>query len=76
MDHANVEECWSKNTTLTYTSINWEVVKDGAITPHSTFCTRIQAGYQVDELRGYFAEGKDSPECISVYRAERLAEIQ
>ena len=38
-------------------------------------CTRIQAGYQVDELWVYSAEGQDSPKYISVHRVERLAEI-
>ena len=38
-------------------------------------CTKIQAGYQVDELRRYSAEGQDSREYVSVNRVERLAEI-
>ena len=38
-------------------------------------CTRIQAGYQVDELWEYFVEGRDSPEYISVYLVECFAEI-
>ena len=46
----SVEVCWGKNTSLTYASINWEVVRYGVITAYSTLCTRIQAGYQVDEL--------------------------
>ena len=41
----------------------------------TALCTRIQARYQVDELRRYSAEGQDSPEYISVNRVERLAEI-
>ena len=32
MVHASVEECWGKDTSLTYTSFNWKVVRDGAIT--------------------------------------------
>ena len=55
--------------------INLEVVRDGAITPHSTLYTRIQAGYKVDELWGYSAEGQDSLEYISVHRVERLAVV-
>ena len=35
----------------------------------------IQAGYQVDELWSYCAEGQDSPQYISIHRVERLAEI-
>ena len=73
MVHASVEERWGKNTPLTYTSVNWKVVRDCATTPYSTFCTRIQAGYQVDELLRYSAEGQDSPEYISFHRVERLA---
>ena len=64
-----------KNSSLTYPSVNWEKVRDGAITLHSTLCTRVQARYQVDELRLYSAEGQDSPEYISVHRVERLAEV-
>ena len=75
MVHATVEECWVKNTSLTYPSINWEVVRHGAITLHSIFCTRIQAGYHVDEFWGYSAEGQDSPEYISFHRVKHLAEI-
>ena len=41
----------------------------------TALCTRIQAGYQVDDLRRYSEEGQDSPEYISVHRVERLAEI-
>ena len=53
MVHAGVEKCWDKNTSMTHPSINCEVVRNGAITPHRTLCTRIQVnGYQVDELRG------------------------
>ena len=50
--HASVGECWGKNTCLTYTGINWDVVGDGANTPYSTLCIRIQPGYQVDESWG------------------------
>ena len=32
MVYASVEECWGENTHLTYTSVNWRVVRDGAIT--------------------------------------------
>ena len=33
-----VEECGGKNTSLTYTSVNWKVVRDGAITlQHSRY---------------------------------------
>ena len=67
--------CWGKNVSLTYTSVKWKVVRDGATTPYSTLCTKIQAGYQVDELRRYSAEGQDSPEYISVNQVKRLAEI-
>ena len=74
MVHAGVEE-WVKNTSVTYTSVNWEVVGYGAIRPHRTFSTRMQAEYQVDELWGHFAEGQDSPNYISVHRVERFAEI-
>ena len=42
---------------LTYTNINLGIVSDGAITPYSTLCTRIQAGYEVDELLVYYTEG-------------------
>ena len=79
MVNASVEECWGKNAYLTYPSINCvvrdgaKVVRDGAITPHSTLCTR-QAGYQVDKLWGYSTEGQDSPVYISVHRVERLAD--
>ena len=38
-------------------------------------CTRIQAGYQVDELWGYSTESQDSPEYISLHRVKRIAEI-
>ena len=69
MVHASVEDCWGENTSLTYTSVNWKVVRDGAITPYSTFCTRIQAGYQVEELWRYSAEGH------SVHRVECLTEV-
>ena len=45
---------------------DWKVVKDGAITPLSVhlsnLCTRIEAGYQVDELGRYSVGGQDSPE--------------
>ena len=41
----------------------------------TALCTRIQAGYQVDELLRYSAEGQDSPEYISFHRVERLAEV-
>ena len=75
MVNANVAACWGKNTSLIYNSINWEIVRDGAITPYSTLCTRIQAPYKVGELWRYFSEGQDSPEYISVHRVERLAEI-
>ena len=50
-------------------------MRDGAIARHCTFCTRVQAGYQVDELRRYSAESQDSPEYVLVHRAERFAEI-
>ena len=74
MVYASVEEYWAKNTFLTYSSIDWEVVRDRATT-QSTFCTRIHARYQVDELWEYPAEGQDSLEHISVHRVERLTEI-
>ena len=75
MVHASVEVCLGKIASLTYNSVNWKVVRDVAITPYSTLCTRIQVRYQVDELRRYSAEGQDSPEYISVHRVQRLAEI-
>ena len=51
MVHASVEKCGT-NTSLRYITNNWEVVKDGAITHHGTFCTRNQAGYQFEKLWG------------------------
>ena len=42
---------------------------------HTELSTRIQAGYQVDELRLYSAESQDYPEYNSVHRVERLAEV-
>ena len=75
MVRASVEECCGKNSSLTYTSDNWKVVREGVITLYSTHCTSIQAGYQIDELRWYPAEGQDFPEYISFQRAERLTEV-
>ena len=75
MVHASAVECRGKNISLTYTSIECEVVRVGSITPSSTLCTRIQAGCQFDELWGHSAEGQDSSEYISVLTVERLAEI-
>ena len=74
MVYASVEVCWGKNASLTYTSINWEVVRDDATTHYGIFCTKIQAGYQVEFWR-YSAEGQDSSEYFSVHRVERLATI-
>ena len=50
MVHTSDEECQGKNTSLSYQIINCAVVRDGAITHHSTLCSKMQAGYQVDEL--------------------------
>ena len=38
----------------------------------TALCTRIQAGYQVDELWGYSAEGQDSPGNISFTESNDL----
>ena len=74
MVHATVE-CWGKITSPTHPGINWEVVRNGDVTRHSTLFIRIQAEYQVDELWGYTAEGQNSPEYISIHRVERRPEI-
>ena len=42
-------------------NINLEIVWDGGTTTHNTLCTRLQAGYQINELGGYSAKGQDSP---------------
>ena len=47
---------WRSNIRTAYYYID----KDGATKPHSTCCTGVQAGYQVDELWGYSAEDQDS----------------
>ena len=44
-------------------------------TPHSTRCTEIQAGYQIDKLWRYPTKCQCSPEYISIHCVERLAEI-
>ena len=75
MVRASVEECWGKNASMMYTSVNYKVIRDSAFTSYSTLCTRIQAEYHVDDLWGYSAEGLDSLDYISVHRVEHLAEI-
>ena len=74
MVHASDEVLWQEHIP-DISSIYWEVVRYEAITAHITLCTKVQAGYQVDELWGYSAEGQDSPEYISVQQVELLAEI-
>ena len=59
----------------THPGTNREEVRNDAITPKRTPCTKILAGYENVELSGYSVEGKDSPEYVSVHRFERLAEI-
>ena len=69
MVHTSVGSVLGQERIPDASSINCEVVRNRAITHRSTFCTRIQAGYQVEELWRYSAEGH------SVHRVECLTEV-
>ena len=70
-----IEVCWSRNISVVYPGFDCKVVRSDATPPRSTLCTGIQALYKIDEILGFFAEGQNFPEYISIYRVESLTKI-